>query len=48
MRIPPLDQVKGRIEIDLKKKVFSEYTKSLREKMGVEIFEDNLKEISTR
>ncbi|MER3445484.1 MAG: hypothetical protein C4291_01005 [Candidatus Dadabacteria bacterium] len=48
VRIPPLDQVKGRIEIDLKKKVFSEYTKSLREKMGVEIFEDNLKEISTR
>lgn len=47
-KIPPLDQVKGRIEIELKKKVFSEYTKRLREKMGVEIFEDNLKEISAR
>ncbi|MGE5445344.1 MAG: peptidylprolyl isomerase [Ignavibacteriales bacterium] len=47
-KVPPLDQVKGRIEIDLKKRAFSEYTKRLREKMGVEIFEDNLKEISAK
>jgi peptidyl-prolyl cis-trans isomerase C len=47
-RIPPLDQVKGRIEVDLKKRAFSEYNKRLREKMGVEVFEDNLKEISVK
>lgn len=47
-KLPPLDQVKGRIEIELKKKAFSEYTKRLREKTGVEIFEDNLKGISTK
>lgn len=47
-KIPPLDQVKGMIEVELKKKALSEYTKNLREKMGAEIFEDNLKEISAK
>jgi peptidyl-prolyl cis-trans isomerase C len=47
VKIPPLDQVKGKIQADLRRRVFSEYTKDFREKMGVEIFEDNLKEIST-
>jgi hypothetical protein len=47
-KVPPLDQVKGRIEIDLKKRAFSEYTKRLREKMGIEIFEYNLKEITKK
>jgi peptidyl-prolyl cis-trans isomerase C len=45
-KIPPLEQVKGRIQLDLRKRIFSEYAKSLREKIGVEIFEDKLKEIS--
>ncbi len=47
-KVPPLDQVKERIEIDLKKRAFSEYTKRLREKMGIEIFEYNLKEITKK
>ncbi|MGH7808366.1 MAG: peptidylprolyl isomerase, partial [Thermodesulfobacteriota bacterium] len=45
-KIPPLEQVKGRIQLDLRKKIFSEYARKLREKTGVEIFEDKLKEIS--
>ncbi len=48
IKIPPLDQIKGRIETELKKKAFSKYTEKLREKTGVEIFEDNLKEITTK
>lgn len=45
-KIPPLEQVKGRIQLDLRKRIFSEYARKLREKTGVEIFEDKLKEIS--
>lgn len=44
--MPPLEQVKGGIQVDLRKKIFSEYAKNLREKIDVEIFEDRLKEIS--
>jgi len=32
----------------LRKTLFSEYTKELREKAGVEVFEDRLKEITKR
>ena len=42
----PLDQVIGQIQVELRKKTFSDYTKKLREQIGVEIFEDNLKKIS--
>ena len=45
-KIPPLEQLKGRIQLDLRKRIFSDYAKNLREKIGVEIFEDKLKEIS--
>jgi peptidyl-prolyl cis-trans isomerase C len=48
VKIPPLDQIKGRIETELKKKAFSKYTEKLREQTRVEIFEDNLKEITTK
>ncbi|HZX14454.1 MAG TPA: hypothetical protein VFF49_08670, partial [Thermodesulfobacteriota bacterium] len=42
----PLDQVIGQIQVELRKKTFSDYTKKLREQIGVDIFEDNLKKIS--
>lgn len=45
-KMPPLEQVKSGIQVDLRKKIFSEYAKNLREKIDVEIFEDKLKEIS--
>jgi parvulin-like peptidyl-prolyl isomerase len=45
-KIPPLEEVKGRIQLDLRKRIFSEYAKKLREKTDVEIFEDKLEEIS--
>jgi len=45
-KIPSFDQVRSKIEVELRKKSFSEYIKKLKGEMGVEIFEDNLKEIS--
>ncbi|MCI0454832.1 MAG: peptidylprolyl isomerase, partial [Candidatus Dadabacteria bacterium] len=45
-KILPFEQVKDRIQVELRKKEFSDYTKKLREQIGVEVFEDNLKKIS--
>ncbi|GBD38790.1 Foldase protein PrsA 3 [bacterium HR37] len=44
----PLERVRGRIRFELRNALFSEYTKELREKAGVEVFEDRLKEITKR
>ncbi|MGH7806644.1 MAG: peptidylprolyl isomerase [Thermodesulfobacteriota bacterium] len=46
VKIPPLEQVKSRVQLDLRKKIFNDYIKNLRERAGVEIFEDKLKETS--
>jgi peptidyl-prolyl cis-trans isomerase C len=45
-QIVPFYQVKDQIQVELRKKAFSDYTKKLREQFGVEVFEGNLKNIS--
>jgi peptidyl-prolyl cis-trans isomerase C len=45
-KILPFYQVRDRIQVELRKKEFSDYTKKLREQIGVEVFEENLKKIS--
>lgn len=45
-KVPPFDRVRGKVEIEMRKRSFSEYIRKLKGEMGVEIFEDNLKEIS--
>lgn len=46
LKVLPLEQAKGTIEVELKKNMFNDYVKSLREKTKVEIFQNKLKEIN--
>ncbi len=43
-KVLPLDQAKDTIQVELRRKALSDYTKELRDKAGVEIFEDELTE----
>jgi len=46
-KIPPLEQARAKVQLDLRKKTFNDYIKNLRESAGVEIFQDKLKESIT-
>jgi parvulin-like peptidyl-prolyl isomerase len=43
-KVLPFDQAKDTIQLELRRKALSDYTKGLRDKAVVEIFEDKLKE----